>query len=76
MTDIGTFTEPKNKMAPLLPLEPWPSDFEVEKNDSLAQIIKILYLKQNFFEKGSCLLALITSTSHMLVLVVLKSILV
>ena len=29
MTDIGTFNEPKNKMIPLLPWEPWPSEFEV-----------------------------------------------
>ena len=65
MTDIRTFTEPKLKMVPLLPWEPWPSEFEVQKNDSLALIIKILYLKQNCFETDSCLLALSTSTSHM-----------
>ena len=66
MTDIGTFTEPKNKMVLLLPWEPWPSEFEVQKNDSLALIIEILYLKQNIFETDSCyLLALTTSTSHM-----------
>ena len=66
MTDIGASTEPKIKMVPLLPWEPWPSEFEVQKNDSLALIIEILYLKQNFFETDSCLLALITtSTSHM-----------
>ena len=28
-------------------------------------IIETLYLKQNFFETDSCLLAVITSTSHM-----------
>ena len=39
--------------------------FEVKKNDSLALIIEILYLKQNFFETDSCLLALATSTTHM-----------
>ena len=49
MTDIEKFTEPKNKMVPLLPLEPWPSEFEVHKNDSLALIIEIFHLKQNFF---------------------------
>ena len=64
MTYIGTFTEPKNKMVHLLPWEPWPSEFEVQKNDSLALIIEILYLKQNFFETDSRLLALTTSTSR------------
>ena len=59
MTDIGKFTEPKIEMVPLLP-----SEFEFQKNDSLALIIEILYLKQNFSEKDSCLLALTTSTSH------------
>ena len=49
MTDIGTFTETKIKMVLLLPWEPWPSEFEVQKNDSLALIIEILYLKQIFF---------------------------
>ena len=49
MADIGVFTEPKNKMVPLLPWEPRPSDFEVQKNDSLALIVKIHYLKQIFF---------------------------
>ena len=52
-------------MVPMLPWGPWPSDFEVQKNDSLALIIEIHYLKQNFFEADSCLLALTTSTSHM-----------
>ena len=65
MTDIGIFTEPKNKMVPLLPWKPWPSKFEVQKNDSLALIIEILYLKYNFFETDSCLLASTTSISHM-----------
>ena len=65
MTDIGKFTELENKMVPLLPWKPWPSEFEVQKNDSLALIVKILYLKQNSFETDSCLLALTTSTSHM-----------
>ena len=51
MTVIGTFTEPKNKMLPLLPWEPWSSEFEVQKNDSLASIIEILYLKQIFFKR-------------------------
>ena len=66
MTDIGQLTERKNKMVPLLPWKPRPSKFEVQKNDSLALIIEIMYLKQNFL-KGyiSCLLTLITSTSHM-----------
>ena len=52
MTDVGKFTEPKIKMVPLLPWEAWPSEFEVQKNDSLALIIKILYLtlfKPGFF---------------------------
>ena len=49
MTDIGKFTEPKIKMVPLLPWEPRPSEFEVQKNDSLAVINEVLYLKQNFF---------------------------
>ena len=57
MTDIGPVTEPENKMVPLLPWEPWPSELEVQKKDSLALIIEILYLKQNFFETDSCLLA-------------------
>ena len=51
-------------MAPLLPWEPRPSELEVQKNDSLALIIEILYLKQNFFETDSHFLALFTSTSH------------
>ena len=74
MTDIGTFTEPKKRMVPLLPLEPWHFEFEVQKNDSLALIIEILYLKHNFLETDTCLLALTTSNSHRQV--VLKSILV
>ena len=49
MTDIGKFTELKNKMVNLLPWEPSPSEFQVQKNDSLGLIIEILYLKQNFF---------------------------
>ena len=39
MTDIAQFTESKIKTVPLLPWEPWPSEFEVQKNDSLALII-------------------------------------
>ena len=39
MTYIGEFTEPKQKMVSLLPWEPWLSEFEVKKNDSLALII-------------------------------------
>ena len=65
MTNIGKFTESKNKMVPLFPLELLPSDLEVQKNESLALIIEILYLKQNFFEMDGCLLALTTCTSHM-----------
>ena len=49
MTDVGKFTELENKMVPLLPWKPWPSESEVQKNDSLALIIEIMYLKQNFF---------------------------
>ena len=33
-------------------MEPWPSEFEGQKNDSLALIIEILYLKHNFFWNG------------------------
>ena len=65
MTDVGKFTEPKNKMVNLLPWQLWPSEFEVQKNDSLALITEILYLKQNVFETDSCLLVLSTSTRHM-----------
>ena len=36
-------------MVPLLPWELWLSEFEDRKNDSLALIIEILYLKLNFF---------------------------
>ena len=39
MTDIEKFTVSENKMVPSLPWEPWPSEFEVQKNDSLALII-------------------------------------
>ena len=52
-------------MVPLLSWEPCPSEFEVQKNDSLALINEILYSKQNFFETDSCLSALTTFTSHM-----------
>ena len=65
MTGIRTFTVLKNKMVLFLPWEPWPLEFEVQKNYSLALIIEILYLKQNSFETDSSLLALTTSTSHM-----------
>ena len=58
MKDIGEFNESKNKMESLLPWEPWPSEFEAKKNDSLALIIEILDLKQNVFETDSCLLTL------------------
>ena len=40
-------------------------NLKFRKNDSLALIIEILYLKQNFFETDNCLLALTSSTSHM-----------
>ena len=50
-------------MVLFLPWERWPSEYEVQKNDSLALIIEILYLKQNFFETDSRLLALTTSTN-------------
>ena len=55
MTDIGTFIESENKMVPLLPWEPWPSKFDVQKNESLALITEIMYLNQNFLETDSCL---------------------
>ena len=64
MTDIGKFNESKNKMVSLLPREHLPSEFEVQKNSSLALIIEIPYLNQNFLETDSCLLAFTTSTSH------------
>ena len=64
MTDIGTLTEPKNKMVPFLSWETITFEFEVQKNDSLDFIIETLYLKQNLFETDSCSLALTTSTSH------------
>ena len=48
MTDIGKFTELENKIVPLLPWKPWPSEFEVQKNDSLALIIELMYLEQIF----------------------------
>ena len=48
MTDIGKFTELENKMVLLLPWEPSPSEFEVQKNDSFALIIEIMSLEQNF----------------------------
>ena len=52
MTDIGKFTEPKNKMPrPLLPRELWPSELEVQKNGSFALIIEIPYLKENFLKR-------------------------
>ena len=50
MTDIEKLTERQNKTVALLPWEPWPSEFEVQNNESLALIIEILYLKQNCFE--------------------------
>ena len=50
MTDIGKFTELENKMVPLLPWKSLPSEFEVQKNDSLAFITEIMYLKQNFLK--------------------------
>ena len=64
MTDIGKFSEPKNKMVPLLPREPLPSELEAQKSGSLALIIEIPYFKHNFFETDSYMLALTTSTSH------------
>ena len=45
------FTEPEKKIIPLLPWKPWPSESEVQKNYSLALIIEIMYLKQNFFKR-------------------------
>ena len=51
MTDIGKFTERENKMVPLLSWKPRPSEFEVQKNDSLALIIEIMYLKHIFFKR-------------------------
>ena len=51
MTDTGKFTEFESKMVPLLPWKPWPFEFKVQKNDSLASIIEIMHLKQNFFKQ-------------------------
>ena len=51
MTDIAKFTKLENKVVPLLPWKPWPSEFEVQKNYSLALIIEIMHLKQNFFKR-------------------------
>ena len=65
MTDIGKFTESKNKMVPLLSWEASPSEFEVQKNDNLTLIIEILYLKHDFFKMDICLSVLATFTSHM-----------
>ena len=48
MTDIGTFTEPKIKMVPLLPWEPWPSGFEVQKNDSRLATVVSWFLRSHF----------------------------
>ena len=39
--------------------------WSLEKWQFGALIFQILYLKQKFFETGSCLLTLTTSTSHM-----------
>ena len=50
MTDIGKFTELENKMVPLLPWKP--SEFEVQKNDSLALIIEIMYLREQSLSTG------------------------
>ena len=66
MTDIGKLLNINTKLYPLLlPWEPSLSEFEVQKNDSMALIIEIMHLKQNFLETDNCLLALTTSTSHM-----------
>ena len=51
MTEIGPFSESKEKMVPLLPWEPRPPEFEVQKNDSLALVTEILYLKQNYLKR-------------------------
>ena len=51
MTDIAKFTELENKMVPLLPWKPWPSECEVQKSDSLALIVEIMYLKRIFFKR-------------------------
>ena len=42
MADIGTFTEPKNKMIPLLPGNHDLLNLKFRRNDSLALIIEIL----------------------------------
>ena len=65
MTGIGKFTELENKMVPLLPWKPWPPEFEVQKNDSLALIIEIMYLKTDSFINSCLLILTTTSTSHM-----------
>ena len=45
MTDIGKFTELENKMVSLLPWKPWPSEFDIQKNDSLDLIIELISLR-------------------------------
>ena len=52
----------------MLPLLPWKHDLlnlKFGKNDNLASIIEIMYLKTDFFKTDSCLLTLTTFTSHM-----------
>ena len=39
-------TELQNKILPLLPWKPWPSEFEVQKNYNLDLIIEIMYLNR------------------------------
>ena len=49
MTHIGTFSEPEKKIVPLLLWNHDLLNLKFQKNDNLALIIEILYLKQNFF---------------------------
>ena len=51
MADIGTFTELKNKMVPLLPWEPWRSEFEVQKKWQFGFNHWNPVIKQIFFKR-------------------------
>ena len=50
-------------MVALSPWKPWPFKLEVQKNTCLALIIQIMWLKQNFLKKSSCMLILATCLS-------------
>ena len=52
MTDIGTFKEPKNNMVPLLLWKSRPSEFEVQRNYSLALLNQGQIGTNNFVVPG------------------------